>query len=70
MLKGLWLSNERQAAVFDDFVAKLKESPLYEVIMDKDKGHVRSVENDSEWAYEFAIPLVLKNSISLPTSRK
>ena len=70
MLKGLWLFNERQALVFDDFVAKLKDSPLFEVITEKDKGFVRSVENDSEWAYEFAIPLVLKNSITLPASRK
>ena len=70
LLKGLWLFNERGPLVFDDFVNKLKESPLYDVITDKDKGFVRSVENDSEWAYEFAIPLVLKNSITLPASRK
>ncbi len=32
MLKGLWLFNERQALVFDDFVNKLMESPHYDVI--------------------------------------
>ena len=70
MLKGLWLHNDRGPAVVDDFSNKLKESPLYDVVMDKDRGYVRASENDSEWAYEFAIPLVLKNSITLPASRK
>ena len=70
MLKGLWLFNERGPSVFDDFVNKLKESPLYEVVTDEKRGYVRSVENDAEWAYEFAIPLVLKNSITLPSGRK
>ncbi len=70
MLKGLWLFNERGPLVVDDFSNKLKESPLYEVVMDKDRGYVRASDNDSEWAYEFAIPLVLKNSITLPASRK
>lgn len=67
MIKGLWLFNDRQALVFDDFVNKLKESPLYEVL-DKDKEAKRSVENDTEWAYEFAIPLALKNSPTAPTT--
>ncbi len=70
MVKGLWLFNERKAEVFDEFIAKLKESPLYDVITDKDKGFVRSVENDNEWAYEFAIPLVLKTSPTLAASPK
>ena len=70
MLKGLWLFNERGPAVVDDFSNKLKESPLYDVVMDKDRGYVRSSENESEWAYEFAIPLVLKNSVTLPASHK
>jgi len=70
LLKGLWLYNDRQALALDDFVNKLKESPLYETITDKDKGFVRSVENDTEWAYEFAIPLVMKNSGILAASPK
>jgi len=70
LLKGLWLHNDRQALVFDDFVNKLKESPLYEVITDKDKDFARSVENDTEWAYEFAIPLILKKSATLAASSK
>ena len=57
LLKGLYLWNDRQTAVVDDFVAKLGESPLYTVDKDNLK---RSVPNDTEWAYEFEIPLLLK----------
>jgi len=57
LLKGLYLWNDRQTAVFDDFVAKLSESPLYTVDKDNLK---RSVPNDQEWAYDFEIPLHLK----------
>ena len=72
MLKGLWLFNDRPepATVVNDFVKKLKESPLYEAVDEPKQGYLRASENPSEWAYEFAIPLILKNSISLPTSRK
>ena len=70
MLKGLWLYNDRKTAVVDDFVKNLKESPLYEVATERDEGFRRAVENDAEWAYDFAIPLVLKNAPSLPASPK
>ena len=70
MLKGLWLFNDRKAEVVDDFVKKLKESPLYEAVDDPKQGYIRVSDNDSEWAYEFAIPLILKNAITLPASRK
>jgi Tfp pilus assembly protein PilN len=63
-LKGLYLWNDRQTAVVDDFVTKLGESTLYTVDKDNLK---RSVPNDQEWAYEFEIPLVLQNPISLPS---
>jgi type IV pilus assembly protein PilM len=62
LLKGLYLWNSRQALVFDDFVAKLKGSDLYEV---DEKNLKRSVPNDTEWAYDFQIPLILKNPIKL-----
>jgi len=62
LLKGLYLWNPRQAAVVDDFLAKLKASDLYDV---DEKDMKRSVPNESEWAYEFEIPLVLKNPIKL-----
>jgi type IV pilus assembly protein PilM len=57
LLKGLYLWNDRQAAVVDDFVTKLSESPLYTVDKDNLK---RSVPNDQEWAFGFEIPLILK----------
>ncbi|MEZ0256293.1 MAG: hypothetical protein ACAI37_13495 [Chthoniobacter sp.] len=67
LLKGLYLFNNRQQLVVDDFINKLKESNLYTV----DKDHiVRTLPNEQEWAYEFQIPLVLKNSIVTVTNEK
>ncbi|MEA3209972.1 MAG: type pilus assembly protein PilM [Chthoniobacter sp.] len=62
-LRGLYLYNERNASVVDDFVNKLKESPLYTVIEEDLK---RSLPNDTEWAFEYEIPLRLTNPIALP----
>jgi len=68
-IKGLYLHNDRSAAVFDDFVKKLSESTLYTV--DKGSKHFkRNLPNDNDWAYDFEIPLILKNPISLPTRLK
>ena len=61
VLKGLYLSNPRNALVVDDFVNKLSDSKLYSV--DK-PGIKRSVPNEQEWAYDFEIPLILNNPIS------
>ncbi len=61
MLRGLYLENPRGATVVDDFLAKLGESPLYEVNKEE-LG--RSVPNETEWAYEYSVPLILKNPIS------
>lgn len=67
LLKGLYLFNSRQQLVVDDFINKLKESSLYTV----DKDHiVRTLPNEQEWAYEFQIPLVLKNSIVTTSNEK
>jgi type IV pilus assembly protein PilM len=63
VLKGLYLVNDRNTAVVDDFVTKLSESELYTVLKDDMK---RSVENEAEWAFEYEIPLALKNPISIP----
>jgi type IV pilus assembly protein PilM len=62
LLKGLWLYNKRPepASVVTDFVAKLKESPLYTPLDDPAQGYRLSQLNETEWAYEFEIPLVLK----------
>ncbi|MEO6567728.1 MAG: Amuc_1101 family PilM-like pilus complex protein [Opitutaceae bacterium] len=62
-LKGLYLLNDKQASVVDEFVAKLEESSLYTVEKDNIK---RSLPNDTEWAFEYEIPIVLKNSIEIP----
>jgi Tfp pilus assembly protein PilN len=62
-LKGFYLHNDKQATVVDDFVAKLKESPLYTV---DEENLKRSLPNDVEWAFDYEIPLVLKNPIAIP----
>ena len=41
----------------ENFVNKLKESPLYSVDTDNLK---RTVPNDLEWAFEFEIPIIVK----------
>ncbi len=61
MLQGLYLDNPRGAAVVDDFIGKLVESPFYEVNKNELK---RSVPNESEWAFDYSVPLTLKPSIS------
>lgn len=59
LLKGLYLHNDRQQQVVDDFLNKLSESPLYTTIKDERLGYKRSLPNEQDWAYEFEIPLVL-----------
>ncbi len=72
LLKGLWLFNDRPepATVVNDFIAKLKESPLYVTVDDPTQGYKRSSSNDTEWAYEFEIPLLLKNPAAAIASPK
>ncbi len=62
-LKGLYLYNDKQTGVVDDFKEKLKESELYTV---DDENFKRSVPNETEWAFDFEIPLRLKNPIVIP----
>jgi len=57
LVKGLYLENPSGPGVVDQFVDKLNESPLYSV--DKAKM-TRVTPTDTEWAYEFSFPLVLK----------
>lgn len=57
LVKGLYLENPSGPSVVDQFVEKLNESALYEV----DKTRMtRSTPTDTEWAYTFSFPLVLK----------
>jgi len=65
-LKGLYLNNDRQAGVVDDFVESLEKSEIFEVLKREEDGFIRAVPNDKDWAYEFAIPLVLKDPIKMP----
>jgi len=60
LLKGLYLFNNRQGAVVDDFVNELLKSPLYTASKDPTAGFKRSVPNDQDWAYDFEIPIALK----------
>ncbi len=64
---GLYLDNPAGPSVVDEFIAKLEESELYTV--DKDK-RTRAVPNESEWAYEFAVHLILKTPISIPAPKQ
>jgi hypothetical protein len=69
LLKGLYLFNTRGPQVVDDFKNKLKESPLYTV--DEDPEHnVRKSPNEQDWAYEWAIPLILKSPSVVATNER
>ncbi|MEQ1860032.1 MAG: Amuc_1101 family PilM-like pilus complex protein [Chthoniobacteraceae bacterium] len=57
LVRGLYLENPIGPGVVDQFVDKLNESTLYSV--DKEKM-TRVTPTDTEWAYEFSFPLVLK----------
>jgi type IV pilus assembly protein PilM len=65
LLEGLYLDNPRGPVVVDDFVANLGESPFYEVSKADLK---RSVPNETAWAYEYSVPLILKNPITPPVA--
>jgi hypothetical protein len=69
MVKGLYLSadggNNAGPAVVDEFIAKLKESPYVEPIEDPNAGYLRASDDTAEWAFKFALPLKMKNPISL-----
>ena len=68
MAKGLFLGpeagNNQAAAVVDEFVEKLKTSKLLTPSDDAQKGFVRPNADTNEWAFKFAIPLMLTNPIS------
>jgi type IV pilus assembly protein PilM len=70
LLKGLYLTNQRanQASVADEFKEKLLESPFYTVDQDPLRNK-RSVPNDTDLAFDFEYPLILKNPITLPVTK-
>ncbi len=68
-IRGLYLDNEAGAAVVDQFINRLNESPYYTVEEDP-KTRVRETPNPELWAYAYAFRLNLKNPISLPSKQK
>lgn len=62
-LTGLYLLNERNTAVVDEFINRLGESPLYTVNKEELQ---RSVPNETDWAFDWSVPLALKDPIALP----
>lgn len=68
-IRGLYLDNEAGAAVVDQFINRLNESPYYSVEEDP-KTRVRETPNPELWAYAYAFRLNLKNPISLPSKQK
>ena len=70
MVKGLYLShdagNNSGPAIVNEFTDKLKESPYVEPILDANAGYQReSDDNPLVWAFKFALPLKLRNPITL-----
>ena len=65
LLKGLYLTNKRGASVADEFKDKLLESSLF-TLDQQPPRYKRSVPNDSDLAFEFEFPLILKNPINPP----
>ncbi len=61
-LKGLYLDNERQAAVVDEYLNNLKESPLFDIDMERKNivNPLRQMPTFTEWAYDFEFRLKLK----------
>jgi hypothetical protein len=69
LVRGLYMDpavNPDGANIVDKFVDKLNESPLYSV--DKSKM-IRVTPTDTEWAYDYSFPLVLKGPEPEPTEK-
>jgi Tfp pilus assembly protein PilN len=66
MLHGLYLANPRKTEVVEDFLNAMAKSDLYTV--QKDKWQ-RTEPDESSWAWEWSVPLTLKNPIALPATR-
>ncbi|MEA3188144.1 MAG: type pilus assembly protein PilM [Chthoniobacter sp.] len=59
-LHGLYLDNQNQAAVVDEFAKKLEESPF----VGKVTVVTRGTPTQTEWAYDYELQLELKKAIS------
>lgn len=62
-VRGLYFTNEKQASVIDDFVARLAESPYFDIDLTQRTwfNPVRATPTDTEWAFPFELRLKLKN---------
>jgi len=66
-LEGLYLENDGGAAVVDEFVNRLAESPLFD-ITEENKGtvvQVRATQTGESWAYDYKLLVPLKRPIPL-----
>jgi Tfp pilus assembly protein PilN len=66
-IRGLYLSrdagNAKSTAIVDEYLANLAESPYVKVPDPSKIG--RAADDTQQWAFDFAVPLELKNPISL-----
>jgi type IV pilus assembly protein PilM len=60
-LRGLYLENPRRIAVVEQFGKALQGSDLYEVAPEQEWTRA-DINNPTEWAQEFVIPLILKSA--------
>ena len=65
---GLYLENPSGPTVVDQFVDKLNQSEWLEVNKDP-KTFKRTVPTDSEWAYDFSFPLMIKDKNAPPADK-
>jgi Tfp pilus assembly protein PilN len=64
-IRGLYLDNEKQAGVVDDFLQNLAQSPYFAIDLSKraEVNPVRSTPTSTEWAYEYELRVNLKKPI-------
>ncbi|MEI6033795.1 MAG: hypothetical protein WCS65_05890, partial [Verrucomicrobiae bacterium] len=69
-IKGLYLDNppnEKEARIIDEFVEKLKASPVFNLPDDKAKIITqRTTPTGENWAYGYTLILPLRKPIPLP----
>ena len=66
-IEGLYLENEAEAGVVDQFVQSLAESPLFAITPENKDSivEVRAAQSGSHWGYEYKLVVPLKRPIPL-----
>ena len=66
-IEGLYLENEAEAGVVDQFVQSLAESPLFAITPENKDSivEVRAAQSGSHWGYEYKLIVPLKRPIPL-----